>query len=265
MKTLRIGIATALALAGLAAQAAPSKPITLAYKVPKQASLASPTIPPELRAAPVKVDVIDARGDGDPLVIGAQTEKGVDIYLWRSKQDVAPAVSGFLATMLKGWSVSVAGSGASTLSVKLLRYWVNEKSETFGSNYRATVRLSVSLLDRTGAPLWTHEAEGTAGHSAVDGRESVCNDYLSLALYDAMTQALGSTGVAAPASPAAPIVVEPQTLLDELVRLKAGGVADDVLLAYAKQRKVSRPLSIDEILAWKNAGMPDAVIKLAVE
>jgi hypothetical protein len=47
--------------------------------------------------------------------------------------------------------------------------------------------------------------------------------------------------------------------------MKSGGVADDVLAAYVKQRRLARPLTVDEILAWKNAGIPDAVIKLAVE
>jgi hypothetical protein len=68
--------------------------------------------------------------------------------------------------------------------------------------------------------------------------------------------------VAAPAS-APSIAIEPDALLADLTRLKADGVADDVLVAYVEQRRLSRPLTVDEILSWKNAGIPDAAIKAA--
>ena len=62
---------------------------------------------------------------------------------------------------------------------------------------------------------------------------------------------------------APPILIEPDALLSDLTRLLAGGVTEDVLVAYIEQRKLSRPLSVDEILQWKNAGIPDAAIKAA--
>jgi hypothetical protein len=43
----------------------------------------------------------------------------------------------------------------------------------------------------------------------------------------------------------------------------AGGVTEDVLVAYIEQRKLTRPLTVDEILSWKDAGIPDAAIKAA--
>jgi hypothetical protein len=60
-------------------------------------------------------------------------------------------------------------------------------------------------------------------------------------------------------------VIEPEALFADLVRLKSGDVADDVLVAYVEQRKLSRPLSVDEILQWKSAGIPDAAIKAATK
>jgi hypothetical protein len=62
---------------------------------------------------------------------------------------------------------------------------------------------------------------------------------------------------------AAPLAIEPETLLADLQRLKAGGMTDEVLVAYVQQRKLVRPLSVDDILRWKNAGIPDAAIKAA--
>ena len=264
MKPSRLLLIVGAALAGAAVLAAPSRPITLAYKLPKKASLVRPTIPQALLTGPVRVEVVDARNAEDPVLIGAQTDKDDIVYLWRSKSAVPAAVSGFVTAILKGWSVPV-GEGGVTLAVKLEHYRVDEKAATFGSAYAAEVRVSVSLVGPSGEASWTHDGEGKAGYTSIDGRASTCNELLSTALYDAMTQAIGTTepATAAP-KPPAPEVVEPSALFEELVRLKSGGVGDDVLASYVKQRKLSRALSVDEILTWKNAGIPDAIIKLAV-
>lgn len=250
-------------LAAGAVLAAASRPITLAYKLPKKGSLVRPAVPPSLLAGPVHVEVVDARGGDDPAAVGEQREKEDVVYVWRAKNAVPAAVGGFVTTILKAWGVA-AGEGGVTVAIKLERYWVEETSATFGSKYQADVRLSLSLVGPSGETSWTHPGAGKAGYTAVDGRESTCNELLGTALYQAMTEALGTTDEpAAAAAAAVPKPMEPQAMFDELVRLKNGGVGEDVLAAYAKQRRLSRPLSVDEILAWKNAGIPDAVIKLA--
>lgn len=279
MNITRSTIIFAAAMAAVSAVAAASKPIDLAYKLPKKAPVVRPALPEVLTAGPVRIDVADARGADDPAVVGAQRQKGAELYLWRAQQPVAPAVAGFVEQILKSWSVNVAPAADAGLSIKLTRYDVNEKSEMFGSSYRAEVRLSVAFVDGAGTVLWTRESGGSAERDGPDARSATCNELLSLALRDALVEALGSTpavpltSVAAPAPAAAaaaavaaptPTVVEPAALLADLTRLKAGGVEDDVLVAYVTQRRLSRPLNVDEILAWKNAGVPDAAIKAAV-
>jgi hypothetical protein len=276
MNITRLGIVFAAAAAAVSAVAAASKPIDLAYKLPKKTPVVRPALPESLTAAPVRLELSDARGADDPAVVGAQRQKGTDLYLWRAQQPVVPAVAGFVEQILKGWSVAVAPTADTRLAIKLTRYYVNEKSEMFGSSYRAEVRLTAALEDGAGAVLWTREAGGSAERDGPDARSATCNELLSLALRDALIEALGSTPVAgsAPVAPvaavapaaaaAAPTVVDPAALFADLTRLKAGGVEDDVLVAYVKQRKLSRPLTVDEILAWKNAGVPDAAIKAAV-
>jgi len=251
-----------------------SKPIDLAYKLPKKTPAVAPTLAEQLTAGPVRLELTDARGADDGAIIGAQTEKGADVYLWRAQQPVIPAVRGFVEHVLKGWSVNVAPAADAGLAIKLTRYYVTEKSQMFGSSYRAEVRLSAAFVDGAGTVLWTREAGGSSERDGADARAGTCNELLSLALRDALVEAVGSAPVAssapvaapAAAPPAAPppTVVDPAALLADLTRLKAGGVEDDVLVAYVKQRTLSRPLNVDEILAWKNAGLPDAAIKAAV-
>ena len=257
-----------------AASAAPSKPITLALKLPKKPVVAAPAMAPLVAAGPLALVVVDARGVEFPEIVGAQRAKGEDVYVWRAVQPVAPAVAELAASVLGGWSLRVVPDADLTLNLSLMRYYVNERSDTFGSTYIADVRFMVSLTDRASGVLWTGEASGDAKQPGVDARASMCNQVLSIALRQALAQALSSitldtahesapvpSGSAAVVSPL--ISIEPEALLADLTRLLAGGVTQDVLVAYIEQRKLTHPLSVDEILQWKNAGIPDAAIKAA--
>lgn len=246
----------------LAGTAAAAKPITLAYKIPEKAPVVRPALAAPFAAGPVRFELLDARGGDDPAVVGAQRERGKDVYLWRAEQPVAAAVAGFTRTVLEGFSVRVGDEAESGLTLKLTRYRVAETSETFGSSYRAEVRMEATLLDRAGGLVWTREISGEASRSGPDARAAICNELLSLALRDALAELVSAAPV--PAAPP-PEAVEPAALFADLSRLKAAGTADDVLVSYVKQRRVTRPLTVDEILAWKNAGLPDAAIKATME
>lgn len=161
-----------------------------------------------------------------------------------------------------------------TLNLSLMRYHVNERSDTFGSTYIAEVRFMVSLTDGANGVLWTGETSGDAKQPGVDARASMCNQALSIALREALAQALPSVTLAtapvsvpAPSGSAAvvspPISIEPDALFADLTRLLSAGVTPDVLVAYIEPRKLTHTLSVDEILQWKNAGIPDAAIKAA--
>jgi hypothetical protein len=261
------------------AAGATSKPITLQLKLPAKPAFQPPEMAALLTAGPLSLAVVDARGVDDPTVVGAQRAKGKDVYLWRIMQPIVPEVTRLVTQLLNDWSVRVAPESDFGLRVELENYYVTEKSETFGSTYVAEVRLRVTLTDRAGGTLWTGEAGGDAKRPGVDARAAMFNESQSIALRAALAQGLSSVKletavpavhvppapVAAAPTAAPPIAIEPDALLADLTRLKAGGVADDVLVAYVEQRKLSRPLTVDEILSWKNAGVPDAAIKAATK
>ncbi len=263
------GVVVVAAILIASAANAASKPITLALKIPKTPVVAPPTMVPLLTAGPLSLVIVDARGATDPAIVGGQRVKEAEVYVWRSVQPVVPAVAGLVTEVLNGWSVRVSPEADFSLKLSLLNYYVNERSDTFGSTYIAEVRFKLDLTDRSGAVLFSGEATGEAKRSGVDARASMCNEALSFALRRALSQALSSVTLetAAPAvrEPVAAIAIEPEALLADLTRLKAGGVPDDVLVAYVEQRKLSHPLSVDEILQWKSAGIPDAAIKAATK
>ena len=262
-----LAVAAALVTSGAVAA---SKPVTLALKLPKKSdkpAVAPPILAPLFTAGTISLSVVDARGAEDPAIVGGQHIKEVDVYTWRSPQPVAPAVEAQVAQILQGWSVSVAPDADYKLSLGLTKYYVNERSDTFGSTYFGEVRFTVSLTDRVGGVLWTGEASGDSKRPGIDARASMCNEALSYALSRALAQGLAAvkleTAAPAPLVVAPQSVIEPDTLLADLSRLMAGGVTPDVLVAYVEQRKLTRPLTVDEILSWKNAGIPDAAIKAA--
>jgi hypothetical protein len=248
-----------------------SKPVTLQLKLPAKPAFPPPEMAALLTAGPVSLEVVDARGVDDPTIVGAQREKGKDVYFWRVLTPLVPEVTALVTQLLNDWSIHIAPESELGLRVELVNYFVNEKSETFGSTYVAEVRLKLILTDRAGGTLWTGEAGGDAKRPGVDGRAAMFNEAMSIALREALARGLSSVKLetAAPvatAPAAAPLIaIEPEALFADLTRLKTGGVADDVLVAYVEQRKLSRPLTVDEILSWKSAGIPDAAIKAATK
>ena len=250
-------LVVAAALFASAAGAA-SKSVTLELKLPKNSekpAVAPPTLAPLFTAGPISLSVVDTRGPEDPAIVGGQRIKGVGAYTWRSEQPVAPAVESQVNQVLRGWSVRVAPDADFKLRLALMKYYVNERSDTFGSTYLGEVRFMVSLTDSNDGVLWTGEASGESKRQGVDGRASMCNEALSYALSRALAQGLAAVKLET--------AIEPETLLADLTRLLAGGVAAEVLVAYVEQRNLTRPLTVDEILSWKNAGIPDVAIKAA--
>jgi hypothetical protein len=250
--------------------AAVAKPITLELKILPKPVVVRPEMAALLTAGPLTLDVKDSRGADDPTVVGVLRAKGEDGYRWTTAQPVGPAVKELTTQVLNGWGVHVAPEAEFGLRLELTRFYVTERSDTFGSTYLGDVKFKVTFVDKSGGVLWTGEASGDSKRPGVDERASMCNEALSFALRRALAQALSSVKLetAAPAASAAPaaagpIVIAPDALLADLTRLKDGGVADDVLVSYVEQRRLSHPLSVDEILAWKNAGIPDAAIKAA--
>ena len=59
--------------------------------------------------------------------------------------------------------------------------------------------------------------------------------------------------------------MSPDELLAELVKLKKQGFTTDLLVNYVNQKNLSSTLSADDMVEWKNAGMPQEVIKAAMD
>jgi hypothetical protein len=69
---------------------------------------------------------------------------------------------------------------------------------------------------------------------------------------------------AAPASAAVPSGLSAAELKAKLLALMQEGVGADVLVAYVKSRRVAAPLTAEEIVEWKRAGIAEPVIEAAI-
>lgn len=256
-----------------AATGGPSRSIVLERAPEKTVAAPATASASPLRGRIAKIDVADARVAEDPQVIGGQKERGKLLYAWRATNPVAPAVAESIRTALTRWGIRVDSGGSLDAAFRLDEYRIDEVSETFGSSYRASVKLHASLLDPAGGVLLERDVAGTAKKSGPDRRESLCNEVLTRALDDALAQFSASsletsapvTAAAAPAAavaaPTAPVPSPADTLLDELVRMKTAGVGDTVLIEYVRSNRPAQPLTADEIVRWKEKGLSDDVIR----
>jgi hypothetical protein len=59
--------------------------------------------------------------------------------------------------------------------------------------------------------------------------------------------------------------VTPGELLAELQNLRQEGFDDATLLAVVKKKTLAVPLGTEDMVAWKRAGLPEEIIRAAVE
>jgi hypothetical protein len=147
--------------------------------------------------------------------------------------------------------------------------------------YRAEVELQFVLHGESGETLW----EGTfAGAASRFGRSLKAENY-SEAISDALKQAIARLfsdssfremllNSNASRSPRREQATTPDTLLRspissgelkaELIKLLNVGVGEDLLLEYVRTMPLREPLTADEIIEWRNAKIPDPVVRAAL-
>ena len=58
--------------------------------------------------------------------------------------------------------------------------------------------------------------------------------------------------------------LSPADLKTKILEMMKAGIGTEVIVRYVESVKVSGPLSAEQILEWKRAGIPDAVLEAAV-
>jgi hypothetical protein len=218
---------------------------------------------------PIRIVLNDAREPAD-VTVGAQLNDGVQQFTWQVAEMPAAKISGFTEQTLHGWFIQLAPDAPLELVLGLSRYYVTESKQAVGSSYTAEVGFRASLVGGDGASLWSGTAFGEAHRFGRAESSANCNEVLSDALKAALSNLFSQAGLQsrwAPITAADGMVastIAPAKLLDDLLKLKAGGMTDETLAAYAKTQRVSPPLTADDLLEWKAKGIPETAIQAAL-
>lgn len=275
------GLALALGLLAGAADAkkdlGPFK-ITLQYRPQESVGASAPSLAAGISEQPIKLSIADGRTVTDPIVIGESSDDDDRLWPVHAANDVVAWSNEVLNKSAADWGIRLSPDAPLSLDGRLMRFNLLETNQAVGSTYNAEVRVAFQLKNDNGQTLW----EGTGAGDATRYGKSRSQENASEVLSDAIKEAyatvfadpalqnawLGKTGpvasVAPAAAPSAP-GVSPDDLLAELVKLKKQGFTTDLLVDYVKQKSLSSRLTADDMVEWKDAGMPQEVIKAALD
>jgi hypothetical protein len=263
-----------------------SGPFEIALHFTPQESVASssPNLAPGISERPVKLVIEDARAGADPAVIGQSTDDDDKPWPVRVTNGVVSWSNEVLKSVAAEWGIKGADTAPLVLTGKVTRFALNESNKPVGSMYNADVKMAFTLSDTQGRVLWEGTAGGDAARYGKSRSADNANEVLSDAIKSTYSDAFNSPGLqdawlgkktaggsmagtssapaaAAPAGPA----TTPSDLLAELVKLKKQGFDTGLLVDYVNKKTVRPALSADDMVKWKNAGMPQEVIKAALD
>ena len=280
IKSWTIGITVAWSLlAAAGAQAADKGVFTISLRYMPQESVATSNalLLPGMSDRPVNPSIAEGRAGNDPAVVGDSTDDDDRVWPVRASNDVIAWANEVLKKNAADWGIKTTTDAPLTLTGKLTRFRVVESNKAVGSTYNAEAQVTFTLQDAQGRTLWEGAASGDATRYGKSRSQENTNEVLSDAMKEAYANLFNDAGLqnawigkakpAAASAAAAPSTppITPSELLADLVKLKKQGFTTDLLVDYVNQKTLSATLSADDLVAWKKAGMPDEVIKAALE
>ncbi|MEM7481563.1 MAG: YajG family lipoprotein [Acidobacteriota bacterium] len=232
-----------------------------------------------MRDASVGVIVSDDRG-GDGSIIGSRTDDDDRRFDLKATNDLAGHIEAAFEKQARDWGYSVASGPADAdivLVAKTTQFGVDETNQAVGASYEAQVTLEVELRDRSGKSLWSSSVFGDASRYGKKFSADNANEVLSDALAEAFAEALNdsalrdawigkagtsSSGDATAAKATAPMT--PEKALSEVKSLMDNDMDEATVVDYLRARRLTRALGADDLGAWKEAGVPESVIRVAM-
>lgn len=276
--------AFSLLLGALAATAADTGVMTISLRYAPQESVGSdsPTLLPGVSERPVRLKVEDGRAVQDLAVIGQTTDDDDRLWDVRVANDLSAWATEVLAKNAGEWGIRVDDKAPLTLAVKITRFKISESNKAVGSTYNAEVLTEIALRDGQGRTLWEGSAPGDATRYGHSRSEENMNEVLSDALKEAYAQGLAdsalqnawigkgkpaasSGGASGAPAPRRGETITPADLVNELIKLKKNDFGADIMTDFIQSKTLTRTLSADDLGKLKAAGVPEEVIKAALE
>lgn len=231
------------------------------------------------------VSAVDQRPEPRNL-IGENREKRRDPYSRqlgygdgaipvRAASDVASWITRTLTDTFRDWGTPSVPGAVLVLRTEIVKLFVVEEH-----TYQAEANMKFTLERRNGPEIWSGVVGGAAtrfGRSlkAENYREVISDAvfacYSKLWVDPAFRAAwAGKTGGAPAVSDARPEkpvpseTLSPGAAMAKVLELKAAGFEEEAVIAWVRSVALTRPLSADDMLEWKSAGVPQSVIRAAM-
>jgi len=257
-----LALATGGLLLAVCAHAAKEKRIVLRF-TPKENVTAN--LPALGQATPAKaVEVMpltDARALPDLSLIGENREHKTPRPV-KATTPVADFATMVLTKCLLEWGVRL-GKGGLVLRGEITNLFVTEDQ-----TYSTAVAIRFRLEDGDGKLVWEGMATGDAHQWGRSFKEENYVEQISDALKKTYANLVSASAFQEAWAGRAPAAGAPTLTAAELkakvLEMMKAGVGVEVIVGYVKGVKLSKPLDADQIVEWKKAGIPEAVLNAAV-
>jgi len=220
-------------------------------------------------------ELIDSRS-GDPSALGQNREHPVPVDVVAEGSFPAFATEG-LRNCLGKWGAQIAPTGRLTLAGEILSVEVLEDNR-----YRARIAFRFILSTSDGRVSWEGRIEGVADRRGRSLKAENYNEVMSDALVKAYSLLVSDAGFQAALEGRSPTQesraslaqgeplsrqngsIDPGDAEAELLKLRGAGLDEAFLIDFAAGLHLSRGLAASEVLAWREAGIPDTVIRVVI-
>lgn len=217
-------------------------------------------------------NAIDSRPDR-PDMIGRNIEKREVANVF-ARSPVAPWVTQVLFNSLREWGTPSTPNADLVVVPEILKLFVVEEH-----TYKAEVTIKFRLKRRDGTEIWAGVVGGAASRFGRSLKEENYQEVLSDALLSCISKfwadpsfreawAKGTPPQGSPGSSTTTARTEtlsPEAAKAKLLALKEAGLDDETLAAWVRKVGFTRPLTADDLIDWRGAGIPQAAIKAALE
>lgn len=274
-----VALVALVALLPVTAEAKKNDPnIPLAYTPTTEVAEATAVPTSRMRTTSASILISDDRGLDEPRTIGTRTDDDDNRIDLVATSDVAAFVEESLADQARQWNFSIAepGSGGVVLVGRISQLSIEETNQAVGATYNAEVTFEMELRDAGGETVWSGSAFGDASRYGKKFSRENTNEVLSDALAEALANALGDpalrsawggapeSSASAAASAASPAPLSPEKALLEVEKLMSQDMSESTIEAYLREQTLTRALGADDLAAWKQAGVPEPVLRTAM-
>jgi hypothetical protein len=189
MRKVAFAVLTIVAMTALARDSRTELSVDLRFAPQEGVNSNSPDLTAGMleRAATLRLE--DGR-TGEKLEIGQGTNDDDQHFPIVASTDVLPYLSETLKSVATDWGLKVEDRADRVLTMKVMRYFVDESNKAVGSVYASEVKLTYTLADGSGKQLLDGAASGSAHRYGRARSGENCNEVLSDALKEAFANVL---------------------------------------------------------------------------